>query len=326
MPSLNYIFTTFALYLFHGYCYAPINIVSTAIDFHSNFTVNSTRKPFVKLLLPEIPDTIGNITYDPMLLNALQYQSEYLKKLHKTQLSSGLFKSDLWQTVNSLVDIGPLMNQTMLLEKFDFFQIKTPKKKNRVRLTGYYTPIVQASPLMTPEFSIPLCQNPKFKAKSDTTALELAWVKDKRTLKNAQLQGSCIVQFPDGRQRHLGFGGYIRHFGKIPYVYFQDMGDERVFGATNLPLTPGYSIAVDSRYIPLGACLLAELPHLDASGKLLGHTYRIVFAQDRGGAIKTSSRMDLYCGKGKIALDEAVKINGEGRFWLMLPKKSPIVK
>jgi membrane-bound lytic murein transglycosylase A len=322
MPNFNYIIATVALYFFSCSWYLPNQGFSYVNDLQTGIIESSAHKPTTNVLQYGLPDTIGNISFDPMLLNALQYQAEYLQKSLKKELPSGLNKNDLLHTVTSLANIGPLMSENMLLNKFDFFQIKTPKKKNRVRLTGYYTPIIQASPVMTSDFPIPLCQNPKFKAKSDTTALELAWVKDKRTLKNAQLQGSCIVQFPDGQQRHLGFGGFVKHFGKKSYVYFQDMGDERVFGATNLPLTPGYSIAVDSRYIPLGACLLAELPHLDASGKLLGHTYRIVFAQDRGGAIKTSSRMDLYCGKGKIALDEAVKINGEGRFWLILPKKS----
>jgi membrane-bound lytic murein transglycosylase A len=222
--------------------------------------------------------------------------------------------------VMSLTKIGPLLNETVLRKKFDFYQIQTTQRNNRVRLTGYYTPVIEASPEKTPEFRIPLCRNPKTKTKRDDSPLELAWVRDEKSLQNAQLQGSCIIQLPDGQCRHLGFGGSVKRFGRKSYVYFQDMGEERVFGANNLPLTPGYSIAVDSRYIPLGSCLLAELPHLDVTGKLLGYTYRIVFAQDRGGAIKTSNRIDLYCGKGKEALAEAIKINGQGRFWLMLPK------
>jgi membrane-bound lytic murein transglycosylase A len=325
MPNLNYIIATIALYFFNCNWYLPNNGFSYVNNLHTIITEQSIHKPITDVLQYGVPDTIGNISFDPVLLNALQYQSEYLQKKSKKALPSGLNQNDLIRTVTSLSTIGPLMSENMLKEKFDFFQVKTPKKKNKVRLTGYYTPVIKASPIMTPKYPIPLCRNPKFKSKKDTTSLELAWVKDKKTLKNVQLQGSCIVQFPDGQQRHLGFGGYVKHFGKKPYVYFQDMGDERVYGASNLPLTPGYSIAVDSRYIPLGACLLAELPHLDATGKLLGQTYRIVFAQDRGGAIKTSSRMDLYCGKGKVALNEAIKINGEGRFWLILPKSNELI-
>jgi membrane-bound lytic murein transglycosylase A len=322
MQNLNYLFATITLYFFHSIFYTPINNLNTKAESNLKIIENIDKKPLTNFLLPEIPDTIGNITFDPFLLNALQYQAQYLKNSPKVKLALGLLKDDLWRTVSNLSAIGPLINEKMLKKNFNFFKIKTNHKKNRVRLTGYYTPIINASPIKTSEYPIPLSRNPKFIAKNDTTAHELAWVKDSKTLKNAQLQGSCIVQFPDGQQKHLGFGGIIRHFGTKPYVYFQDMGDERVFGANNLPLTPGYSIAVDTRFIPMGSCLLAELPHLDAAGKLIGYTYRIVFAQDRGGAIKTSSRMDLYCGKGKVALKEAIKINGQGRFWLMLPKKS----
>jgi membrane-bound lytic murein transglycosylase A len=78
---------------------------------------------------------------------------------------------------------------------------------------------------------------------------------------------------------------------------------------------------VDLRYIPLGATLLAELPDLDAAGNLKGYTYRILFAQDRGGAILNTKRMDLYCGVGQKGLQEARKINGLGRLWVLLPKK-----
>jgi membrane-bound lytic murein transglycosylase len=63
------------------------------------------------------------------------------------------------------------------------------------------------------------------------------------------------------------------------------------------------------------------LPDLDVTGKLIGYTYRILFAQDRGGAIKTTKRIDLYCGVGQKGLQEARRINSYGRLWVMLPKQ-----
>ncbi len=71
----------------------------------------------------------------------------------------------------------------------------------------------------------------------------------------------------------------------------------------------------------LGSTLLAELPDIDAAGRLKGYQYRIIFAQDRGGAIKTTKRIDLYCGMGQKGLQEARKINRFGRLWLLLPKE-----
>ena len=67
--------------------------------------------------------------------------------------------------------------------------------------------------------------------------------------------------------------------------------------------------------------MLAELPVCDKAGNVVAHEYRIIFAQDRGGAIKTTKRMDLYCGIGKQGLDAAKRVNSYGRLWLILPKR-----
>ncbi len=104
------------------------------------------------------------------------------------------------------------------------------------------------------------------------------------------------------------------------YVFFTKV-DETVLGSGFFPLTAGYSVAVDPRFIPIGSTIFAELPDLDVTGKLIGYTYRILFAQDRGGAIKTTKRIDLYCGVGQKGLQEARRINSYGRLWVMLPKQ-----
>ena len=148
--------------------------------------------------------------------------------------------------------------------------------------------------------------------------LELAWVSSKKELANAQLQGNCLIEFTDGKRQHLGFGGSVRGDGGT-YVFFTKV-DEQVLGCGFFPLTAGYSVAVDPRYIPIGSTILAELPDMDAAGRLKGYKYRIIFAQDRGGAIQTTKRMDLYCGIGQKGLQEARKINGYGRMWVMMPK------
>jgi membrane-bound lytic murein transglycosylase A len=138
-------------------------------------------------------------------------------------------------------------------------------------------------------------------------------------VKNAQLQGSCMVEFQDGEQQFLGYGGSVPMNGS-KYVYFKKV-DNQVIGAGSFPMTAGYSLAVDPRCVPIGSCLLAELPDLDKAGRLKGYTYRVVLAQDRGGAIKTTKRVDLYSGIGEEGLAEAQKVNRYGRLWVMLPKR-----
>ena len=93
----------------------------------------------------------------------------------------------------------------------------------------------------------------------------------------------------------------------------------RPSGAASVPLLADYSIAVDSRYIPIGSCLLALVP-VHENGKL-HFVYRFLLAQDTGGAIKGAGHVDLYKGVGSSALAKSINVNHNGKLWLMLPKK-----
>ncbi|TNE49821.1 MAG: hypothetical protein EP344_17750 [Bacteroidetes bacterium] len=275
------------------------------------------------------PDTLPYLIFDAPLLEAMYEQASYLRRKDVREYPvRGISKSEMLKTVELLQDCQVLQPEA-LLERFDFYKVKTDLKKDRTRITGYYTPIIDASRVRTPEFSVPLLRKPEDHVPSPAAiaagalegkGLELAWVRTKKEVANAQLQGSCWVEYSDGSREHFGFGGSVRGAGGN-YVFFMKMSDEDVIGAGYFPLTAGYSVAVDPRFIPIGATLLAELPDMDAAGRLKGYTYRILFAQDRGGAILTTKRLDLYSGIGKKGLQEARKINGYGRLWVLLPKQ-----
>jgi membrane-bound lytic murein transglycosylase A len=287
-----------------------------------------TRKLASKVLVPTVPDTLPYLEFDAAMLSALYEQANYLRRNDvKEHGASGILKSEMLRTVELLNGVQ-LFDPSVLLTTFDFYQVQTDLHRDRVRMTGYYTPIVQASRTQTAEYPYPMLRHPEGNVPTpaeidagalNNSGLDLAWLRTRKELSNAQLQGSCLVEFPDGKRKHLGFGGSRRGPGGT-YVFFTEV-DERVLGAGFFPLTAGYSVAVDLRYIPIGATLLAELPDLDAAGNLKGYKYRIIFAQDRGGAILTTKRMDLYCGIGQKGLAEARKINRFGRLWVMLPKK-----
>ena len=91
-------------------------------------------------------------------------------------------------------------------------------------------------------------------------------------------------------------------------------------GAANVPLTPLYSAAVDPSVIPLGSILLAQVPKLDAYGNLMGHEFRLLLAQDKGGAIKGAGHIDWYQGIGEEAHFHAGQLKHFGKVWLLLPK------
>jgi membrane-bound lytic murein transglycosylase A len=92
-------------------------------------------------------------------------------------------------------------------------------------------------------------------------------------------------------------------------------------GAINVPVTAHYSVAVDSKYIPLGAILIGQIPILDNYGKLSHHEFRILFAQDRGSAIKGAGHIDIYKGVGSQAKNEASALHHYGKLWLIIAKR-----
>ncbi len=290
----------------------------------------SPRKVKNSVLVLAQPDTLPLVPFDIGMYVALEQQYEYLKRPDVPRFPvTGISKKEMQQTLELLQAIQ-FLPPFMLPEHFDFYRVNTDLKSDRVRVTGYYTPVVKASRTRGGPYQFPLLRKPKDGAMPsagaieagalDNSGLALAWLSSRKAVRNAQLQGSCMIEFPDGTRDYLGYGGKAEGAGRS-YVFFQEIDETQVLGAGFFPLTAGYSIAVDTRFIPLGATLLAELPDLDRAGHLKGYTYRYVFAQDRGGAILTTKRIDLYCGIGEPALAAARKINQFGRLWMILPKR-----
>jgi membrane-bound lytic murein transglycosylase A len=91
-------------------------------------------------------------------------------------------------------------------------------------------------------------------------------------------------------------------------------------GALGVPLTPGRSLAVDTRIIELGVPVF-----LDTADPLSGLPIeRLMMAQDTGGAITTAPgsalRVDFFWGWGQTAANAAGKMRQAGRAWLLLPR------
>lgn len=97
-----------------------------------------------------------------------------------------------------------------------------------------------------------------------------------------------------------------------------DLGPE---GAQGVPLLAGRSLAVDRRFIPLGApmWLDAYAPDADPSNpdRVLR---RLLVSQDTGGAIRGPVRGDVFWGTGRDAGEIAGRMKHQGRYWLLLPR------
>jgi len=87
-------------------------------------------------------------------------------------------------------------------------------------------------------------------------------------------------------------------------------------GAFNLPLLAGRSIAVDTRYVPLGAPVFLATTFPASSTPL----NRLVLAWDSGGAIRNPVRADFFWGSGAEAGALAGRMRQQGRMWVLLPK------
>ena len=108
------------------------------------------------------------------------------------------------------------------------------------------------------------------------------------------------------------------------YVFFRELppsgdGQEQErgpLGTLGVPLSAGYSIAVDARLIPLGA------PVFLASTQPLSKEplERLMAAQDTGGAIRGAVRADLYWGSGPEAGALAGRMRQQGRMWVLWPR------
>ncbi|KPA95616.1 MULTISPECIES: murein transglycosylase A [Pseudomonas] len=101
------------------------------------------------------------------------------------------------------------------------------------------------------------------------------------------------------------------------YVFFARNPDsnEGPRGSLNVPLTAGYSVAVDRKVIPLGSLLWLSTTRPDGTPLV-----RPVAAQDTGGAIAGEVRADLFWGTGDAAGQLAGDMKQKGNIWMLWPK------
>jgi len=192
--------------------------------------------------------------------------------------------------------------------------------------------------------------------------LELAYAKDPVDIYFMQVQGSGYVRFLDTGERRLfrfaGDNGYrfrpiekiilanedidaknvsvkgIKRFLKKnphwrdtvlnsnpSYVFFQSKNSVAK-GAGGVPLMEGISIAVDSRYFPMGSVILASVPVYDRYDNISHHEFRVLLPQDVGGAVRGPGHVDVYSGVGNSGREAAGMLHHYGRMWLLLPKEN----
>jgi membrane-bound lytic murein transglycosylase A len=182
--------------------------------------------------------------------------------------------------------------------------------------------------------------------------LEIAWAADPLDLFFVEIQGSGRVVFPDGTSIRIAYadqnglaytaiGKVLRDRGIFPpggasmqaikawvranpdqaralmeanasYIFFKVLNGPGPVGALNVPLTPHGTVAVDPKFVPLGAPVYLAVDRPEA--------YGLWVAQDTGGAIKGSNRFDTFWGSGSDATRIAGGMAANGVAYILLPK------
>ncbi len=100
------------------------------------------------------------------------------------------------------------------------------------------------------------------------------------------------------------------------FVFFRVLGQsasgQGPRGAMNRPITELRSVAVDPKYVPLGAPVWIEKDGANAFARLM-------VAQDTGSRIKGAQRADIFFGTGPEAGRKAANIRDPGRLVVLLP-------
>ena len=106
------------------------------------------------------------------------------------------------------------------------------------------------------------------------------------------------------------------------YVFFRELPPDLPgpLGALGVPLTARRSIAVDARYIPLGAPVFLATTMPNSRQPLS----RLMLAQDTGGAIRGAVRADFFWGFGDEAGALAGRMRQRGKMWVLLPNDYPL--
>ncbi|MGQ3890004.1 murein transglycosylase A [Legionella sp. CNM-1927-20] len=188
----------------------------------------------------------------------------------------------------------------------------------------------------------------------------LVWVNNRIDRLFLEIQGSGVVKLPNGKLLYVGYAGengapytsiaqvlidkgvmtkdnasmqgikaYLKAHPQdiLPilnlnksFVFFRILKQTAAIGAEDVTLTPGYSLAIDRKWIPLGTPLWLNTTMPNQKSDEQKPLQRLMIAQDTGGAIRGPVRGDVFWGAGDKATYIAGHMKNEGYYWLLLPR------
>jgi membrane-bound lytic murein transglycosylase A len=194
----------------------------------------------------------------------------------------------------------------------------------------------------------------------DGDAPVIVWVDNPLDRLTLEIEGSGVVQLTDGSQIVVGYAGengapytsiarvlidqgvmtrdnasmqHIRRYldehphkmnavlnRNKSFVFFTKLKQSVALGSQGVALTPGYSLAVDRKWVPMGVPIWLTTTRPDHQSEQQKEFHRLMIAQDTGGAIRGAVRGDVYWGAGEKATEIAGRMKNMGHYWLLLPR------
>lgn len=195
--------------------------------------------------------------------------------------------------------------------------------------------------------------------KGQLDAPVILWGDDPVDIYIMQIQGAAVATLPNGEEIRIGYaennGHKFKGIGSIllekklikpseasmpkirewlkkngdkakanmllndRFIFHQIVKADGPLGAMGLPLFAGRALAVDRSYIPLGSMMWLETTAPDGS-----QLNKMVMAEDVGAAIKGAVRGDYFWGHGEKALEQAGRMNTQGRYYILIPKGAEV--
>lgn len=168
----------------------------------------------------------------------------------------------------------------------------------------------------------------------------IVWIKSPIDRAFLEIQGSGIIELQDGTKMYVGYDGqngapytaiagvlikkgimthdnasmqrikkYLEAHPKQidtvlnqnkSFIFFRKLSLDGALGSQGVALTPGYSLAIDRKWIPMGTPLWLSTTRPDNKNPDANKPMqRLMIAQDTGGAIRGKVRGDVYWGGGR---------------------------
>ena len=156
------------------------------------------------------------------LTKALFYNEMLLESLPNIKHKAGLLRfttKDL-QKVNQIMLSYQHQTPVFLSNFVRFYQLSGTDQHGNIKITGYYSPFIEASHTQTTEFDVAIYQRPNSWSGALPTrqqiedqgvmrgkGLEICYVKSKKDLYNLQMQGSGYVCYSDGTMDYVSYDG-----------------------------------------------------------------------------------------------------------------------